>query len=278
MIIDYAWEKPSVDSLVSAGVTGVIRYLSTDPAKNLSHDELDALTTHGIPVALVWETTADRALDGYSAGVEDATQALNQKRSLGLPDTTPIYFAVDTDVTEDQASGICSGYLAGCSAALGNGWFNLLGVYGGYTMINAAAVNGIRYLWQTSAWSGGQWHPSTTLRQTGQTVIGTVDVDVNTSQRDDWGQYPQAVNEPTWPGRYLHIAQPLMTGDDIRDWQQRMRDRGWLDSTGAPLVADGVYGVQSATVCRKFQTEKSLTVDGIVGPATWDAAWTAPVT
>jgi peptidoglycan hydrolase-like protein with peptidoglycan-binding domain len=29
---------------------------------------------------------------------------------------------------------------------------------------------------------------------------------------------------------------------------------------------------------RAFQAEKGLTVDGLVGLGTWNAAWTAPVT
>ncbi|WP_376732571.1 peptidoglycan-binding domain-containing protein [Streptomyces broussonetiae] len=41
--------------------------------------------------------------------------------------------------------------------------------------------------------------------------------------------------------------------------------------------ADGVYGQQSRTVCLAFQREKGLTADGIAGPATWQAAWTSPV-
>ena len=41
---------------------------------------------------------------------------------------------------------------------------------------------------------------------------------------------------------------------------------------------DGVYGPESAGVCRGFQSEQGLQVDGIVGPLTWKAAWAAPVT
>jgi hypothetical protein len=60
--------------------------------------------------------------------------------------------------------------------------------------------------------------------------------------------------------------------DDMRAWQQRMADRGWT------ITTDGLYGDQSGDVAEAFQTEKHLGVDRLIGPETWAAAWTAPVT
>jgi hypothetical protein len=79
---------------------------------------------------------------------------------------------------------------------------------------------------------------------------------------------------PPFPGRALVFTpgRPMMTGQDVRTWQARMRQRGW------PLAVDGVYGPASQAVAVKFQREKSLAADGVVGPKTWAAAWTAPVT
>lgn len=57
-----------------------------------------------------------------------------------------------------------------------------------------------------------------------------------------------------------------------RVWQQKMSDRNWA------ITVDGDYGPKSEIVCRKFQTEKGLEVDGVVGPITWNATWTAPET
>jgi hypothetical protein len=59
---------------------------------------------------------------------------------------------------------------------------------------------------------------------------------------------------------------------DVRTWQQQMSSRGWS------LSVDGIYGSGSASVCRSFQAEKGLGVDGQVGPQTWNATWSAPVT
>lgn len=77
---------------------------------------------------------------------------------------------------------------------------------------------------------------------------------------------------PRFPGRLMRVMSPMMRGDDIRDWQQQMRRRGWR------INVDGWYGPASASVARQFQAEKGLGQDGVVGPATWAAAFTLPVT
>ncbi len=64
----------------------------------------------------------------------------------------------------------------------------------------------------------------------------------------------------------------------MRRYQERMRERGWRNSYGGLLVVDGVFGPQTARATRLFQEEKGLDVDGVVGPNTWTAAWTEPVT
>lgn len=76
---------------------------------------------------------------------------------------------------------------------------------------------------------------------------------------------------PAFPGPIL-IQPPVRRTETCRRWQQRMRERGWR------ITVDGWYGPASERVCRQFQTEKGLSVDGRVGPQTWAGAWTAPVT
>lgn len=83
---------------------------------------------------------------------------------------------------------------------------------------------------------------------------------------------PPPARFPSWPGRVLINTSPVMHGSDVSTWQRQMQDRGWS------ITVDGYYQSQSETVCRRFQTEKGLIVDGKVGRITWDAAWTSPIT
>lgn len=60
--------------------------------------------------------------------------------------------------------------------------------------------------------------------------------------------------------------------DDLKRWQQRMRDRKWS------IKVTGRYDEQTERVVRAFQREKNLVVDGLLGRSTWRSAWVAPVT
>jgi len=80
---------------------------------------------------------------------------------------------------------------------------------------------------------------------------------------------PAAGVAPPFPGTLLAN---YIEGHGTLTWQLRMAQRGWS------ILCDDKYGSQSEQVCRQFQAEKGLDVDGVVGPITWSAAWTAPVT
>jgi len=80
---------------------------------------------------------------------------------------------------------------------------------------------------------------------------------------------------PESPDPRNHSGMTLPNGEPgLKVWQDQMLVRGWK-AIGA---ADGKFGVKTETVCRQFQSEKGLVVDGLVGPSTWHTAWAAPVT
>lgn len=71
-----------------------------------------------------------------------------------------------------------------------------------------------------------------------------------------------------WPGEHLHRGSH---GPSVVTLQARLAERGWN------VGVDGEFGRQTDTVVRAFQAEKHLDGDGVVGPDTWDALWTAPL-
>lgn len=58
----------------------------------------------------------------------------------------------------------------------------------------------------------------------------------------------------------------------LERFQQRLKDRGWN------IDPDGKYGPQTNRITKAFQVDKGLTPNGAIGPDTWAAAWTTPIT
>lgn len=80
---------------------------------------------------------------------------------------------------------------------------------------------------------------------------------------------------PAWPVE-PHMAYD--TGDahtkysTVTRAQRRWHERGWT------ITIDGYFGPKTDHVCREFQKEKRLKVDGKLGPKTWAALWSTPIT
>lgn len=271
VVIDYAWSHPTIDKLKSLGAIGVARYLSQDPAKNLSKGEYAALKNAKIAVTLVWETTANRALSGYNGGKADAQRAHQQADDLGYPKDAAIYFAVDFDASPSQRRTVLE-YLKGANA----GTARPVGVYGSYYVLeDAAAANVVDYFWQTLAWSGGKLSDN---RDFLQVVAGsTSQYDMNYVHHADWGQDVKDYQHPdTYPPFPLHGDvfgdNHVTSGHNLHLWQEKMSMRGWK------ITVDDQWGPETKGVVHAFQQEKNLTVDDLIGVQTWTAAWKAPVT
>lgn len=76
---------------------------------------------------------------------------------------------------------------------------------------------------------------------------------------------------PSWPGKMIQLCSPPASSTDILKWQQQMVHRGWN------LPESGNFDERSHEVLLKFQTEKQLEVDGVLGPSSWNAAWELPI-
>lgn len=185
--LDYSWARPGGATIKAAGYQFVVRYIPYpgNGGKGLEHAELNDLRKHGIDIAMVYESYANRALQGFSAGVADAKQSIAQLNRLGFP-KIPVYFAVDFDAAEHQQDEI-DAYLKGAASVIGA---DRVGVYAGYWVIKRCYENKTaKYLWQTYAWSGGNVHPKIHLYQylNGQNLNGAVDY--NRAYQANFGQW-----------------------------------------------------------------------------------------
>jgi murein L,D-transpeptidase YcbB/YkuD len=75
---------------------------------------------------------------------------------------------------------------------------------------------------------------------------------------------PPQHSGPAFPGTDIAM---YSTGHEVSTWQEQLK------SLGHDLAVDGDFGPLTDEATRAFQTSKGLTVDGIVGPHTWHAAW-----
>lgn len=74
---------------------------------------------------------------------------------------------------------------------------------------------------------------------------------------------PEFVPE-AWHGEYLRRGN---SGIRVLQIQQRLKRRGWQ------IGLDSNFGRETDTVVKKFQAEKGLRADGIVGQSTWDTLY-----
>ncbi len=208
--VDYAYGRPSITSLKNAGVEFACRYLSHSPGKNLTAAEAVRLSDAGIWIVVVWETTAQRALAGHAAGVQDAKDAAAQAKACGMPQGRPIYFAVDFDASSSQQSAI-NAYLDGVASVITK---SRTGIYGGYNPVRRALDGGhCAWAWSTYAWSSSHLDPRSHLFQySNDHTIGGVGLDFDHALKPDYGQWKVGVSPNVTPAP---TPTPNLVEDDM---------------------------------------------------------------
>jgi hypothetical protein len=73
------------------------------------------------------------------------------------------------------------------------------------------------------------------------------------------------VGPQTWPQLIIQVQQGS-NGEAVRAVQSQIHGRG----DGAHIAIDGIFGPETNDAVRAFQTLLGLSVDGIVGPQTWN--------
>ncbi len=266
--LDFAWHNAlDYGSFRQQGYSFVARYLSYDPGKNLTRDEANAWLGQGIDIVLVWETTANRAEDGYAAGRSDAQAAVAQAAACGAPSEVPIFWAVDEDTTVGPH---ITGYAQGWSSVIP---IRRSGVYGSFAVVRGCFDAGlVAYGWQTYAWSNGQWDPRAHLRQVqnGVNALGTSS-DLDQTTGPDYGQWRAggggSVVTPSGLVYYPETKPYRLgcAGVHTTIMQQALH-----------LPADGRFGPGTDAALRKWQGAHGLVADGLFGDASAKVLYAPP--
>jgi hypothetical protein len=216
-LIDFTEHLVPADQVKSAGYAGALVYVSESrPGANfdfkpVTREYADALRALGLHVVSIfqygkpgWPDPSDFTR-GYDGGVADAKSALRLHGAAGGPDSAPIFFSVDEDISGDTWKSVAVEWFRGINSVLGVG---RTGIYGSARVCAWAVSDGVigqsgtagrRWVWQTSAWSHGEREPTAVLYQAavntptnpGPLVAG-VHVDVDDVLAADFGQWDLA--------------------------------------------------------------------------------------
>jgi hypothetical protein len=141
----------------------------------MSRQEAQDLSNAGIYVVSLWKIDGNEmsyfdTANGYSNGYNDGFTAFTTAdNTFGQPSGTPVYFAVDTDLTstyqtglQDYFNGVLKGREAYVNSQIHRGLpaqSYEIGVYGGYDTLQWCYEQEITsFYWQASPpdWSGGR--------------------------------------------------------------------------------------------------------------------------
>ncbi|MDQ0989480.1 peptidoglycan-binding domain-containing protein [Streptomyces sp. V3I7] len=145
-------------------------------------------------------------------------------------------------------------------------WYAVCALTGGtstnYDTITAALIDAIRYGISRLRVSGGAAQAITGHRDHHST-----DCPGNLYSRVLSGEVNPGGGPLPYPGVSFRQP-PTFVHASVATWQYQMNN-----AHGYALSVDGQYGPGSDSACRIFQSKNGLSVDGIVGPATWGATF-----
>jgi len=170
----------------NAGYDFIMRYYNVkDPSKNLTYEELHALSNEGLSVGVVWENGYSNSVScfSYDQGKEDGKNAgYYASRTIGQPEGTPIFFGVDYDASVSDISGAIADYFRGVREAVEMDQYPI-GVYGSGTLCEYILNNGLAefsWLSRSTGWSGYNTFTSWDIKQGGDITIAGVPFDADT--------------------------------------------------------------------------------------------------
>lgn len=201
--VDAAWGAPDVARMRANGWRFLAGYISHDPAKDWTLARVRAFHAAGLGTVAVFESTANRAGQGCSAGRTDAYTAAWKAAGLGNT-TRPIPFAVDFDARGPDVAGYFR-----CAKQILGGRVMAYGSYYVVTWLHAHGLVGNKN-WCTYAWSNGRF-PSASICPL-QQYLNDSSVDYDRAIAADYGQWPGPVSpkpKPVSRGQKYHLLHVL---------------------------------------------------------------------
>jgi hypothetical protein len=169
----------SAQGIAAAGYRFAARYLVPQQYKwkRLTLAEAQAITAAGMQIVSVFETTANRASGGASAGQSDGAAAYKEAQAIQQPAGSAIYFAVDYDAQPKDYDAI-EAYLKAAAAQIPG---YEAGVYASYAVVEEMYNRkACKHFWQTYAWSRGKISSHANLYQyRNNAKVAGVAVDLN---------------------------------------------------------------------------------------------------
>jgi LysM repeat protein len=245
--LDYSFARPNLAVAKRAGAVGVIRYVcpvnNLTAGKILDLPELAAIEAAGLDYSIGFEWYAERALEGYAAGLADGRTTLHMAQHLGYAHGASVYPAHDTGARDDPQ---VAEYLRGFAAGLGG--YYVLGIYSGIDTVDAMlggrhAVKG----WQTGAWSGGRVSSRAVLFQNLQQWFHGA-ADVNVVLRGQVGSHRQTLAAAAHPV-------PAPAPHPVRSPRPRKPVR-----SPKPIPAGGTYKVRAGDTLEAIANRHGTTV------------------
>ncbi|RJQ68072.1 DUF1906 domain-containing protein [Pseudonocardiaceae bacterium YIM PH 21723] len=283
--LDYSAGRIPGPAIHAAGYDFAMRYLWFPGQRNsyLTADEAHDLLAAGVAIGLIFESTADRAAEGYAAGAEDGHTIAGQLATVGAPANAAVYCTVDFDATPAQQPSI-NAYFQGVASILGRA---RLGAYGGYWPLSRLLDAGlVSYAWQTAAWSGNNIENRAHLYQrVGSVNVAGIDCDTNyyTGPAGLWTgedmaladeQLPNPNYKPNDPdgGQKSYSAADWMVQGNLKAGRAEAAAQAALSAVqelGAKVEALQVGGIDPATLTAAVKdavasalSEASVHLDG----------------
>ncbi|HEY0448147.1 transglycosylase family protein [Actinophytocola sp.] len=121
------------------------------------------------------------------------------------------------------------------------------------------------YLYRMRGWQPWACARSLGLREDGDARSKRVPARAESAYIGGGGGAPPPSGTPAWPGRVFAYGD---CSPDLRTWQLRMNKYGYA------FEGTGCYYAETRTAVLALQRANGIKDSGLLGPKTWEAAWT----